>query len=159
MTPTPATINQPVDRRRSPRRLAVVAALGLALGLLLTACGSDPSDSTGPVTVTLKEHTIDPSRTSAKAGSITFAITNDGTETHEFLVVKSDLDPKELPLDEEGAVDEKGDGLAFIDERENIKPGDSVSLTVDLAPGKYVLLCNLEDHYEMGMYKAFEVKA
>ena len=35
--------------------------------------------------------------------------------------------------------------------------GESASATFNLAPGKYVLFCNLWGHYEDGMYSAFEV--
>jgi len=73
------------------------------------------------------------------------------------VVFKTDLAPDALPLDEEGAVDEKGEGVEFMDERENIKPGDTVALTLDLPAGNYVVLCNLEDHYKQGMYKAVTV--
>jgi uncharacterized cupredoxin-like copper-binding protein len=140
------------------RALAVLLVAALALGVAAVGCGSDSSTaSTGPVGISLVEHKIVPSNTKAKAGTVTFDIRNDGTETHEFLVVKSDLDPKALPLDEDGAVDEKGDGVEFIDERENIKPGGTAQLSVDLQPGSYVLLCNLENHYSMGMVTAFIV--
>lgn len=145
----------------SPLRTRAVALLVVAivaLGVVAAGCGSDSSTaSTGPVGISLVEHKIVPSNTKATAGTVTFEIRNDGKETHEFLVVKSDLDPKALPLDEEGAVDEKGEGLEFIDERENIEPGGTAQLTVDLQPGKYVLLCNLEDHYSMGMVVGFTV--
>ena len=35
--------------------------------------------------------------------------------------------------------------------------GESASATFNLAPGKYVLFCNLRGHYKNGMYTAFEV--
>ena len=35
--------------------------------------------------------------------------------------------------------------------------GESASATFNLAPGKYVLFCNLWGHYKDGMYSAFEV--
>ena len=34
--------------------------------------------------------------------------------------------------------------------------GKSASGIFDLAPGRYVLLCNLRGHYKSGMYTAFE---
>ena len=147
------------DRRvRRARSVVLLLVAALVLAVAAVGCGSDPSvASTGPVGISLVEHKVVPSNTKSKAGTVTFEIRNDGTETHEFLVVKSDLDPKALPLDEDGAVDEKGDGVEFIDERENIKPGGTAQLTVDLQPGAYVLLCNLEDHYSMGMAVGFTV--
>ena len=35
--------------------------------------------------------------------------------------------------------------------------GEAASVVFDLAPGKYVLFCNLWGHYKDGMYTAFEV--
>ena len=141
---------------RTTLRAVAVVILAIA-ALAIAACGSDPANSSGPVAATLKEHTVSLSRDTAKAGSVTFQIKNEGAMTHEFVVFKTDLAPDALPLDEEGAVDEKGEGVEFMDERENIKPGDTVALTLDLPAGNYVVLCNLEDHYNQGMYKAVTV--
>ena len=136
--------------------------VAVVLGLAITACGADtgPLAESGPVAVTLRDYTVTPSRPTARAGQVTFDITNAATDmTHEMLVLKTDLDPADLPLDQDGSVDERGEGVEFIDERENLTPGAQASLTVDLAPGRYVLLCNLDDHYARGMYVSFEVMA
>ena len=55
-------------------------------------------------------------------------------------------------------VDESQSGMAIgtIAESE-LGPGKSASGIFDLAPGKYVLFCNLGGHYKNGMYTAFEV--
>ena len=95
--------------------------------------------------------------TELKAGVTDFVLTNTGKETHEFVVFRSDLALDQLPLDAEGGVDEKGAGLVFIDERENVKPGASASLKVDLPPGRYVFACNLNGHLKNGMVQAVVV--
>ena len=41
--------------------------------------------------------------------------------------------------------------------KSELGPGESASVVCDLAPGKYVLFCNLWGHYKDGMYSAFEV--
>ena len=41
--------------------------------------------------------------------------------------------------------------------KSELGPGKSASGIFDLAPGKYVLICNLWGHYTDGMYTAFEV--
>ena len=46
--------------------------------------------------------------------------------------------------------------IGRIDESD-LGAGEAASATFDLAPGKYVLICNLADHYEGGMYASFEV--
>ena len=87
---------------------------------------------------------------------------------HEFVVLKTDLAPDALPVDENGAVTEDVDGITLIGEAEDIEVGGTASLDVDLTPGKYVLICNilqtepdgsLEAHYKVGMRTPFEVTA
>ena len=41
--------------------------------------------------------------------------------------------------------------------KSELGPGKSASGAFDLAPGKYVLICNLWGHYTDGMYTALEV--
>ena len=74
---------------------------------------------------------------------------------HEFVVVKTDLKADALPI-----VDNKIDESALtpVDEVEDIAVGGTPSLTVDLAAGHYVLLCNIETHYGLGMHADFTVK-
>ena len=106
-----------------------------------------------------------PAPESAAAGDITFAVTNTGPEdVHEFVVLKTDLDPASLPTDDTGAVDEAGAGIEVVDEIEDIPVGESQQLTAALEAGKYVLLCNIYDeteqeaHYTMGMRTSFTVE-
>ena len=79
---------------------------------------------------------------------MTFAVTNAGTQVHEFVVVKTDLKADALPV-----VDNKIDEttLTPVDEIEDIAAGAAPTLAVDLDAGHYVLLCNIETHYAQGM--------
>ena len=106
-----------------------------------------------------------PAVASAPAGDVTFVVTNNGPDdVHEFVVIQTDLAPDALPTDENGAVDEAGDGITVIDEIEDIAVGTTEELTTTLAAGNYVLICNIyeededEAHYQMGMYTAFTVE-
>ncbi len=57
-----------------------------------------------------------------------------------------------------GQVDASQSGLAIGSiAKSELGPGKSASGMFDLAPGKYVLICNLWGHYKDGMYTAFEV--
>ncbi len=57
-----------------------------------------------------------------------------------------------------GQVDESQAGMVNGSIGESkLGPGKSASGMFDLAPGKYVLFCNLRGHYKNGMYTAFEV--
>jgi uncharacterized cupredoxin-like copper-binding protein len=136
-------------------RGAVAVTIAVVGGLGLVACGDSGSDDTVGTTLTDFEVTAD--AVTAKAGETTFAIDNDAEQVHEFVVVKTDLAAADLPLDEDGLVDERGEGLTFVDEVEDLQGGESAQLTVDLTPGTYILLCNLPDHFAQGMHTGFTV--
>ena len=132
------------------KRLLVLAA---AAALVIPACSSDD----GGIGVTEADFTVTPAETSAAAGELTFDITNDAEQTHEFVIFKTDLAPDALPLDADGNVDEEGEGVEHIDEIEDITAGSTQSLTVTLDAANYVFICNLPGHYQQGMHAAFTV--
>ena len=151
------------------RRLAIPAIVVLVSAACSAAASPSPSSATAPasasgpaaasgaatqVTAKESEFKIELSATSASAGSVTFAIANAGTTIHEFVVVKTDLKGDALPV-----VDHKIDEstLTPVDEIEDIEVGATPTLAVDLAAGHYVLLCNIETHYEQGMHADFDV--
>ena len=157
-----------MSARFGPR---VVAAFSM-VALAMTGCGTGqpsaaPPTAAGPTTVnvTLQEWAVVPAATSAAAGVVKFTVKNTGpADVHEFVVLKTDLDPAALPVDANGAVTEAGAGITVVDEIEDIPVGTATQdLSVTLAAGKYVLLCNIYDetekeaHYKMGMRIAFTV--
>ncbi len=135
--------------RHGRRWLAVPMILGLAF--VTANCGDDE----GGVSATLADFSITLDSDSASAGEVTFDVTNDAEQTHEFVVFQTDLAPDQLPTDENGDVDEAGEGVTLVDEIEDIEGGSSESLTVNLDAGSYVLICNLPGHYQQGMHTSF----
>ena len=138
------------------RKLLTFLALIILIVPVLTACGPAKID------VALTTYKITMSKTSAKSGDIVFHVHNDATDlTHEFVIFKTDLPEDQLPLTADGAVDEEGAGVTHIDEVE-VKPGEASDLAVNLAPGNYVMICNINDnneqHYMHGMHQAFTVE-
>ena len=113
------------------------------------------------VTVTLTEWEFKATAKTAPAGKVTFTAKNDGKEVHELVLFKTDLPTDKLPLDEEGAVDERATGIEVVDEVEDVKPGETKSFPTDLKPGTYALVCNVVDkgekHYGHKMYTTFTV--
>ena len=164
---------RPQSRSQSrSQRLFAVAVGALFVGTVASSCSSGSSSSSSSeapaakgttIKVELKEWGFDASSKTAPAGMITFEAKNKGKEVHELVLFKTDLAPADLPVDEEGAVDEKGAGLELIDEVENVKPGETKLLAVDLKPGKYVMACNVVEngqrHFMNAMYSAFTVTA
>ncbi|HZA20748.1 MAG TPA: hypothetical protein VE889_07850, partial [Actinomycetota bacterium] len=73
----------------------------------------------GGVSATLADFSITLDSDSAPAGEVTFDVTNDAAQTHEFVVFQTDLAEDQLPTDDSGLVDEEGEGLTLIDEIED----------------------------------------
>jgi uncharacterized cupredoxin-like copper-binding protein len=124
-----------------------------------TSAGASTTPGAGAtVKVTLKEWTLTPDKASVPAGEITFSATNSGTVDHEFVVFKTDLAPDALKLSGD-AVDEAASGQTKVDEIAEFAPGTTKTLTLNLQPGKYVLICNVAGHYQRGVSSAFTVTA
>ena len=150
------------------RSLRFASVLAPSLVLVLASCtAATPTPAAGTsIAVTLQEWAVLPAQATAPAGEITFSVTNNGPDdVHELVVMKTDLDPAALPTVDDGSVDEAGEGIeVVVGEIEDIPVGASMDLTVTLAAGNYVLLCNIytveedEAHYEMGMRTAFTVE-
>lgn len=153
-----STIGQIPGTRRA-RRLGPLILTIMAL-ILVAGCTAGG----GTVKVTLSEWAVQLDKAELAAGSITFEVTNSGpADIHEFVVIKTDLAPGELPTDSTGKVDEAGGGMVVEGEIEDIAVGASDTLTLDLVAGKYALICNIyseeedEAHYHEGMRTDFTV--
>ena len=100
------------------------------------------------------------SSNSAPAGRVTFFVTNDGTQTHEFVVMQTDTPAANFPLTGfEGEKDRFNEDTVGVNvgETGDVKAGESKTLALTLAPGHYALVCNLPGHYRMGMHQDFTV--
>ena len=133
------------------QRLFVVPA-AVALAFAAGSCGGD-----GGIGATEVDYSITLDESSAPAGDVTFDITNDAEQTHEFVVFKTDLPEDQLPTNADGDVDEEGEGVTHIDEVEDITAGSTESLSVTLDAGSYVVLCNMPGHYRQWMHASFTV--
>ena len=122
---------------------------------LAGACGDDGDPGDGAaIDVTLVDDGVTLSETEVSSGTLTFQTTNDGTLTHEIEVFEGEGDPASLPIEEQVADTE---GWTLVDEIEDITPGASADLTLDLEPGTYQVVCNLPGHFERGMYATLTV--
>lgn len=132
--------------------------------------GSDPKpdgcDGT-TIDVSLVEFSVTATPASAAAGHIVFQVHNDSADTqHEFLVVRTDLTIPQLPTNADGSFNEECDSAKVVDSIEEIPGHETRMLTLDLAAGHYVLLCNrveiepdgeVESHFAEGMHTDFNV--
>jgi uncharacterized cupredoxin-like copper-binding protein len=112
------------------------------------------ADST--VSAKLGEYYIKPAESAVDAGNIQFKVNNEGKIEHEFVVIKTDTPPGDLPL-VDGDVDEEAAG-EVPGEIGSVEPGATEEVTLSLDPGKYALICNLPGHYQAGQYTGFTVR-
>jgi uncharacterized cupredoxin-like copper-binding protein len=124
-----------------------LALFAIVIPLVLAACGSDDdesstsaaSDTESSTTVSTAggetldfsetEFKIDPSDPTAKAGAVTFNVSNDGQTVHNLEV--------------------EGNGVEEV--TDDLQPGDKGVLSVDLQPGTYEFYCSIDSHREQGM--------
>ena len=94
-----------------------------------------------------------------KAGEVTFEVLNSSKETvHEVIVAKLKNASTPLPyLAGDAKVDEDKAGV-HLGEVSELDPGKTGALRLDLAPGTYLLYCNIPNHYMAGMWTVFTVK-
>ena len=124
--------------------------------LVVSACGAAPAD-TGEVPslyVDMSDFKIATDHPTVASGHVVIGIRNHASMVHELKVIKTDLAADQLPVD--GATAKaKEDGKSG--ELLNIAAGASRKLVLELGPGKYVLICNVAGHYQLGMRVGLEV--
>ena len=181
-------MQRPREANRNGRRWAALC-LAAAAALVLPACLQGSGDSatvakipgyqgsteaapepmgytptTNVVTVSLGEtdpHTmyIHMSQPYAPEGKVSFVVTNDGTETHEFVVLQSKTLAADFPVvsfeGEKNRINEDAKGVTNVGETGDMAPGSSKVLTIDMKAGHYAVVCNLVGHYAMGMHQDF----
>jgi FtsP/CotA-like multicopper oxidase with cupredoxin domain len=126
-----------------------------AAGILHTAhAPALPKAATAPqpaaakgIGVTLGEMWVKTSTPTAKAGKVTFNVSNTGATMHQFAI---GADPLTMDGGEPAA-------SAAIAKGEMLHNGDSETLTADLEPGRYVLYCLMGGHYAAGQHIPFTV--
>jgi uncharacterized cupredoxin-like copper-binding protein len=131
-------------------RIPIVALCAASIALI-AGCGGSAAKSTttaanSPIKVDLSDFKIDPAATKLRAGKVTFDVTNTGKIAHEMVVVRTNKPAGDLAKGR--GASEKGS----IGEVSGLKTGDTKTLSLDLKPGHYALICNEPGHYKAGMF-------
>ncbi len=120
-----------------------VAAVETSAAVAETTPAAAAGAVDGGAAYTLKEWSLEGS-TTLPAGPTEIAISNAGNFAHEFVVIK-DTSYEEAPKNDLGTVlEDQLPAGAVLGEVEKIEKGASAKLSVDLAPGKYLFVCNIE---------------
>lgn len=96
--------------------------IGLVAVVALTGCVQNHASSATRLTVKVADDSCTVSRSTAPAGTIAFELTNAGTDVNEFEILSSD-------------------GQRIVAEKENIGPGQTVTLVAQLEAGRYETAC------------------
>jgi uncharacterized cupredoxin-like copper-binding protein len=96
----------------------------------------------------LGDYWVKPSTTSVPAGKVTFTATNVGQVPHELMIERAPI-----KMDAPGQPNEDA-AQGMI---EDMDPGQSGSMTLNLQPGSYMLFCNVPGHFMMGQHTMFKV--
>ena len=135
-----------------------IAVAGACLALM-AACGIGGNSDGATVGVKLDEYKLQLASTSIPAGKVTFQISNEGKEKHEFVILRTDLALMSLPIDTSAnKVQEEATGIVHVDEIDGLGPGEQKNLALNMKPGRYLLVCNYPGHVHGGMVAVFEVK-
>jgi len=137
------------------RRCMACALADRAMQLLLGACSAHADRQR--VDVGLSTFDIALSTNTVKPGKVTFMVKNNATDqTHEFVVAQTELPADQISVNPDThMIDEEQ--ITVLGEVKELDSGAIEPLTLDLKPGRYVLLCNLATHYQSGMHAEFNV--
>ena len=131
-------------------RIVFVAAALAMLGAV-----SHVRAATSP-TVTLRadvaEWSVVPSIGMVRAGETRIVVRNLGAQAHQLMVVRVRSFGAQLALRGSRAV------ATPVAPAVSVRPGGTVSVTLDLKPGSYLLVDNLPWHYWHGTSAAFSVR-
>jgi uncharacterized cupredoxin-like copper-binding protein len=141
--------------------VSVAAIAGLTVGVI--AVVHDRHEERGPavpmssIAVQMTDSAVVPQRTLVSEGLVDFVVTNGGSQTHSFTVLRTDATISQLVLADDGRVDEEADGVTNVLHSDDIAPGESATLHAALVEGNYVVLSNDPDSFAAGMRTLFIV--
>jgi uncharacterized cupredoxin-like copper-binding protein len=126
---------------RLPHPAMPLACAALAL---LAGCGGEDSEpgARGPGTVVMTDYEFHPRDVRVRRGEI-LTVVNEGGIAHNLAVERGPNPRKET--------DELIGTSSFL-------KGDSEELKVNLAPGRYAMVCTVPGHRELGMVGTFRVR-
>ncbi|HEX2129380.1 MAG TPA: hypothetical protein VHF58_09210 [Solirubrobacterales bacterium] len=150
--------------------LAVVIAAVALVGAGALALASTGSGDDGVFEIELAEGSIGVEDATVGAGRQVVEVKNSGTEEHEVAVVRTDRPIDGIPVGLHGVSASLAGELVIgedhvaarhahrPDELLGLAPGTSRRYQLDLAPGRYVVLCQTDNHYLEGERTEFEVR-
>lgn len=130
----------------------------LAAALVVAGCGEQrgafqPGDV--QLVVEVADFTVRTNIPVVPAGETKIGVRNRGSQPHDLVVLRTDLEPDRLPYDAGRA---KAGEPGFSGRTSELRAGGTAALTLKLEPGRYVLICNVAGHYGLGMRTSLTVE-
>jgi uncharacterized cupredoxin-like copper-binding protein len=135
------------------KKLPVLVAAAVVVAVSVGGVTAHAVTSKKTVAVRLNEFNVLPAVQGARAGKVTFLVSNTGNAEHEFVVLKT-AKPAGSLASHNGEASEAGN----VGEIGSVKPGEQKKLTLKLKKGHYALVCNLPGHYKSGQFIDFYVR-
>jgi uncharacterized cupredoxin-like copper-binding protein len=134
-------------------RLPLALLLGLAVTIAACSAASENIPADVDVAVHMQDYKVILSVATVKAGTVRFGIKNEGGMEHSFELIKTDL-----PFDQLPTVDAKAKEDGLVKQVKSLAVGKVSVVSADLAAGKYVIICNVAGHYQLGMRVGLKVE-
>jgi uncharacterized cupredoxin-like copper-binding protein len=102
--------------------------------------------------------------TTVPAGQVSLVVSNMGWRTHELVILPLASGAGQRVPGSDGKVDETGSlgeasASCSVGKGDGIKAGTVGWTTLTLPPGRYEILCNLQNHYADGMWQELDVSS
>jgi uncharacterized cupredoxin-like copper-binding protein len=101
----------------------------------------------GAIATTMGDVWIRAATTSAKAGKVIFTVANRGQMDHQFAIMRSPVTLNRGLLN----------ASAVLSKTPQLGPGETATVTINLTPGTYQLVCLMPGHYSAGQHEKFVV--
>ncbi len=129
------------------KKLSILISLGLALIVILSACGASGGQTS--YKMTMVDFGFQPMEFTAPANkSITITIVNNGSVEHDWVLVSKTVTPPYGDKDKSNVLAQK-----------TVSAGQTATLTftTPATPGDYEIICSVAGHLESGMQGTLHV--
>ncbi len=137
-------------RKKRQRLILRTASLGavvlavLVIGLIVVSSGGEdppPAGASHDITVVADDFDFSPQPLLGLAGAVNFTMTNEGLVGHNLVVLEQGVRISSAT---------QFDPATELGRIESLAPGFDASLSLDLPPGTYQVVCLIPNHLEQG---------
>ena len=133
--------------------MMIRVVLAIVVSVILVSCGAGRA-TPYTVAVTLDEWSIHLGQAVVAGPLVTVSMLNSGARQHELAIWRSPEEQGRPGIPTDLPAEHRAGNLVWLPP---LASGSARDASVDLRPGRYLLLCGIPDHYRAGMHAALEV--